>query len=55
MNALLLPIVLGFLYVLALRALPKDYRLKPAYALVVGIVLLVTSSFGLFGGLSGIL
>jgi Mn2+/Fe2+ NRAMP family transporter len=55
MNALLLPIVLGFLYVLALRALPKDYRLKPVYAFVVGIVLLITSSFGLFGGLSGIL
>ena len=28
MNALLLPIVLGFLYMLALKALPEPYRLK---------------------------
>jgi Mn2+/Fe2+ NRAMP family transporter len=55
MNALLLPIVLGFLYLLALRTLPKDFRLKPVYAVWVGIILLVTSLFGLFGGISGIL
>ncbi|EDP47001.1 NRAMP family divalent metal transporter [Rickettsiella grylli] len=55
MNALLLPFVLGFLYLLALRALPKEVSLKPLYAILVGIILLVTSSFGLFGGLSGIL
>jgi hypothetical protein len=55
MNALLLPIVLGFLYLLALRTLPKDFRLKTIYAVLVGIILLVTSLFGLFGGISGIL
>lgn len=55
MNALLLPIVLGFLYLLALCTLPKDFRLKPVYAVWVGIILLVTSLFGLFGGISGIL
>lgn len=55
MNALLLPIVLGFLYLLALRTLPKEFCLKPAYALLVGVILLVTASFGLFGGISGIL
>ena len=55
MNALLLPIVLGFLYLLALRTLPKDFRLQPVYAVLVGIILLVTSLFGLFGGISGIL
>lgn len=53
MNALLLPIVLGFLYLLALRTLPKDFHLKPVYAAVlVGIILLVTPLFGLFGGIS---
>lgn len=55
MNALLLPIVLGFLYLLALRTLPKDFRLQSVYAVLVGIILLVTSSFGLFGGIAGIL
>lgn len=54
MNALLLPIVLGFLYLLALRTLPKEFCLKPTYAVIVGIILLVTIVFGLFGGISGI-
>jgi len=30
MNAALLPIVLGFLYLLAIKALPKAYRLHGA-------------------------
>lgn len=55
MNALLLPIVLGFLYLLARRALPAPYRLKGIYAVVIGVLLLVTAAFGLFAGLAGIL
>jgi len=54
MNALLLPIVLGFLYLLALKTLPEKYRLKGGYAIVVGIVLAITAGFGVFGGLYGI-
>lgn len=54
MNALLLPIVLGFLYLLALKALPDPYRLKGAYAWIVGIILSLTALFGLFAGLWGI-
>lgn len=54
MNALLLPIVLGFLYLLALRTLPKEFCLEPTYAVIVGIILLVTIVFGLFGGISGV-
>ena len=38
MNALLLPIVLGFLFLLA-RRLPGPYRLRGAYAAVVGAVI----------------
>jgi len=53
MNALLLPIVLGFLYLLALRCLPASYRLKKSYAILSGIILLITSLFGLFGGIWG--
>ncbi len=55
MNALLLPIVLGFLYLLVLRTLPKEFRLKPADVVIAGIILLVTIVFGLFGGISGII
>ena len=54
MNALLLPIVLGFLYLLA-RRLPKPYRLQGAYAVLVGIVIASTVIFGLYSGLSGLM
>lgn len=54
MNALLLPIVLGFLFVLARKALPQTYRLKGIYAWIVGVILAFTSLFGLFAGLYGI-
>jgi len=53
MNAILLPIVLGFLYILAVKALPDPYRLKGVYAVVVGIILFVTAAFGLIAGIWG--
>jgi NRAMP (natural resistance-associated macrophage protein)-like metal ion transporter len=53
MNALLLPIVLGFLFMLARRALPAPYRLTGLYAWVVGITIVVTAAFGLYAGLWG--
>jgi len=53
MNALLLPIVLGFLYLLA-RRLPKPYRLQGAYAVVVAIVIASTVIFGVYSGLAGL-
>ncbi|HKD22515.1 MAG TPA: divalent metal cation transporter [Rhizomicrobium sp.] len=53
LNALLLPIVLGFLYALALRALPEAYRLKGFYAVLVGAVLFVTAGFGIYAGITG--
>lgn len=54
MNALLLPIVLGFLYLLATRSLPARYRLKGRYAGLVALVLGTTSMMGVYGALSGI-
>jgi Mn2+/Fe2+ NRAMP family transporter len=54
MNALLLPIVLGFLYLLARKTLPEQYRLKGLYAIIVGIILAITTGFGLFAGVWGI-
>jgi Mn2+/Fe2+ NRAMP family transporter len=55
MNAILLPLVLGFLFLLARKALPEPYRLRGWYAIVVGIILFITSAFGMFGGLFGML
>jgi Mn2+/Fe2+ NRAMP family transporter len=53
MNALLLPIVLGFLYLLA-RRLPEPYRLQGAYGVLVAIVVAATVIFGVYSGLSGL-
>ncbi|MDF2529932.1 MAG: family metal ion transporter [Gammaproteobacteria bacterium] len=54
MNAILLPIVMGFLYLLAIKALPEPYRLKGKYAVTVGVILGVTAIFGLVAGLSSL-
>jgi Mn2+/Fe2+ NRAMP family transporter len=54
MNALLLPVVLGFLVALAVRALPESVRLKGWYMWVVIAVATATCLLGVFGGLSGI-
>jgi len=53
MNALLLPIVLGFLFLLA-RRLPDPYRLRGPWAGVVGTVMAVTVALGLCSGVAGI-
>ena len=55
MNALLLPIVLGFLYMLGLKALPDEYRLKGWYAWVVGAIVMVSAGFGFYAGITGAL
>lgn len=54
MNALLLPIVLGFLYLLARRVLPEPYRLKGAYGVVVAIIIALTAGLGLYAGIAGL-
>lgn len=53
MNACLLPIVLGFLFVLAWKVLPEPYRLKGWYAGFLAVVLGVTALFGLVAGIFG--
>ena len=53
MNALLLPVVLGFLIALARRALPPAHRLGGAYLWVVLAIAAVTCALGVFGGFSG--
>jgi Mn2+/Fe2+ NRAMP family transporter len=53
MNALMLPLVLGFLIALAVRALPRKHRLQGWYLCVVVAVAGLTCALGVFGGLSG--
>jgi hypothetical protein len=54
LNAALLPIVLGFLFLLAWRTLPDRYRLKGGYAALVGAIMAVTAGFGLYAAVAGI-
>ncbi len=54
MNAFMLPLVLGFLIALAVKALPAAYRLRGVYLWVVIAVAAVTCGLGVFGGLSGV-
>jgi len=53
MNAILLPVVLGFLFTLAWKVLPKKIRLQGWYWWVAMIVLSVTAAFGLISGVFG--
>ncbi|TLU74601.1 divalent metal cation transporter [Lichenicoccus roseus] len=53
MNALLLPLVLGFLIALAVRALPDAHRLRGPYFWLVVVVAGLTTALGVFGGLQG--
>jgi NRAMP (natural resistance-associated macrophage protein)-like metal ion transporter len=53
MNALMLPVVLGFLIALAVKALPRAHRLRGWYLWVVVSVAVITCALGVFGGLSG--
>jgi Mn2+/Fe2+ NRAMP family transporter len=53
MNALMLPLVLGFLVLLAFKALPAEHRLRGPYAWLVVIVSVVTAGLGVYGGITG--
>jgi Mn2+/Fe2+ NRAMP family transporter len=53
MNALLLPFVLGFLYLLA-RRLPLPHRLRGSYAVIVLIAIVVTAGFGVYASIAGL-
>ncbi len=53
MNALLLPLVLGFLIALAIRALPPQRRLRGWYLWLVVAIAALTSGLGVFGAIAG--
>ncbi|MHB1863825.1 MAG: NRAMP family divalent metal transporter [Gemmatimonadaceae bacterium] len=54
MNALLLPVVLGLLFALARRALPRGHELRGTYAVVVALTIALTAGLGVWGALSGV-
>jgi hypothetical protein len=53
LNALLLPLVLSFLYRLARTALPEPLRLRGTYAAVVAVAFIAVSGVGLYAGIAG--
>jgi hypothetical protein len=53
MNALMLPLVLGFLILLAIKALPAEHRLRGAYGWIVIIVSALTAGLAVYAGISG--
>lgn len=53
MNALMLPLVLGLLVLLAFKALPPEHRLRGPYAWLVVAVSILTAGLGVYGGISG--
>jgi len=48
MNALLLPIVLGFLLVLERKALPPQHRMRGGYRLICTALCVIVIGFGLY-------
>ncbi len=54
MNALLLPLVLGFLVALAVKALPAGHRLQGSYFWIVAAVSTVSACLSLYGGITSI-
>jgi Mn2+/Fe2+ NRAMP family transporter len=55
MNALMLPLVLGFLVALAVRALPPQHRLRGVYGVIVIALSVLVAGLGVFGGITGAL
>jgi hypothetical protein len=52
MNALMLPLVLGFLIALARQALSEEHRLRGAYGWVVIGAASLSAALGIYGDLS---
>ncbi|MFI9271239.1 NRAMP family divalent metal transporter [Kitasatospora sp. NPDC052896] len=48
MNALLLPVVLGFLLALEAKALPTEHRMRGAYRVIITALCVIVMGFGLY-------
>ena len=54
LNAFLMPLVIGFLVALAVKALPEPYRLSGWYLGLIVAVCALVSAVGVFGGLQAL-
>ena len=43
-----------FLFMLAIKTLPEEHKLKGTYAWVAGIVFVITAGFGIFSGIASL-
>ena len=55
LNAFLLPLVIGFLVALAVKALPQPLRPRGLYLWVLIGISAVVTAVGLYGGVAGLL
>jgi NRAMP (natural resistance-associated macrophage protein)-like metal ion transporter len=55
LNALLLPIILTFLFLLTCKALPQKYKLRTWHSILIGIVFAAVSAVSLYTGIVGIM
>ena len=55
LNAFLMPVVIGFLVALAVKALPEPYRLRGWYLALLACVAAVVSAVGVFGGVQALM
>jgi Mn2+/Fe2+ NRAMP family transporter len=53
MNGLMLPLVLGFLILLAVKALPAEHRLRGTYGWIVIVVATLTAGLAVYAGIFG--
>ena len=51
-NAFLMPLVIGLLVALAVKALPEPYRLRGLY---LGLIVAIVSAVGVFGGVQALM
>jgi len=54
MNAVLVPVVLAFTFLLSNKHLPEEVRLKGMYSVVLGVVFVILSAFGVFSAVWGL-
>jgi Mn2+/Fe2+ NRAMP family transporter len=54
LNAFLMPLVIGFLVALAVKALPEPYRVRGWYLALIAAVSTVVAGLGVFGGLQAL-
>ena len=55
LNALFLPIVFAFVFSWRVLELPEPLRLKGWYALVVGVIFMITTALGLYSSIYGVI